>query len=82
MPIVRVRQHVNPLSLKYQTPPAVPLWEQVYANLSQPLHLDIGCARGQFLLAMAQQQPDWNFWGWRFGNRSWFRPISSGTNWG
>jgi tRNA (guanine-N7-)-methyltransferase len=63
LPIVRVRQHVNPLSLKYQTPPTVPVWEQVYTNSAQPLHLDIGCARGQFLLAMAQQQPDWNFLG-------------------
>lgn len=63
MPIVRVRQHVNPLSLKYQTPPAVPVWEQVYADPTQPLHLDIGCARGQFLLALAQQQTDWNFLG-------------------
>jgi tRNA (guanine-N7-)-methyltransferase len=58
-----VRQHVNPLSQKYQQTPELPLWEKIYANLEQPLHLDIGCARGQFLLDMAQQQPDWNFLG-------------------
>ncbi|MFN5515142.1 MAG: tRNA (guanosine(46)-N7)-methyltransferase TrmB [Cyanobacteriota bacterium] len=60
---VRVRQHVNPLSQKYQTPIAVPPWEKIYADLSQPLHLDIGCARGKFLLTMAGNYPDWNFLG-------------------
>jgi tRNA (guanine-N7-)-methyltransferase len=60
---VRVRQHVNPLSQKYQQTPDLPVWQKIYANPTQPLHLDIGCARGQFLLAMAQQQPDWNFLG-------------------
>ncbi|MBW4468739.1 MAG: tRNA (guanosine(46)-N7)-methyltransferase TrmB [Pegethrix bostrychoides GSE-TBD4-15B] len=63
MAIVRVRQHVNPLSEKYQQPPEPPAWEKVFANLAQPLHLDIGCGRGQFLLMLAQQQPDWNFLG-------------------
>lgn len=62
MPAVRVRQHVNPLSDKYQQPVAPPNWAEVYGTV-QPLHLDIGCARGQFLLEMAQQRPDWNFLG-------------------
>jgi tRNA (guanine-N7-)-methyltransferase len=60
---VRVRQHVNPLAQKYQTP-AIPLeWEKIYAKPNQPLHLDIGCARGQFLLNMAKIEPNWNFIG-------------------
>lgn len=63
MAAVRVRQHVNPLSSKYQTPVTPPDWRRVYANPTQPLHLDIGCARGHFLVNMAQQQPDWNFLG-------------------
>lgn len=63
MAIVRVRQHVNPLSQKYQQSFVPPVWEQVYPMLIQPLHLDIGCGRGHFLLDMAQQQPDWNFLG-------------------
>ncbi len=63
MPKVRVRQHVNPLSKKYQTPVNSPNWEKVYAQVTQPLHLDIGCAKGEFLLRMAQLQPDWNFFG-------------------
>lgn len=63
MPIVRVREHVNPLSQKYQTPVTAPPWDTVYATVAQPLHLDIGCGRGRFLLEMAQAQPDWNFLG-------------------
>lgn len=63
MPKVRVRQHVNPLSNKYQTPVSPPNWENVYAQPAQPLHLDIGCARGEFLLKMARLEPNWNFLG-------------------
>lgn len=61
--LIRVRQHVNPLSSKYQVPTASPNWEKVYARVDQPLHLDIGCARGRFVLKMAELRPDWNFLG-------------------
>lgn len=60
---VRVRQHVNPLSQKYRQPLTVPDWTAVYSQGERPLHLDIGCARGRFLVAMASQCPDWNFLG-------------------
>ena len=60
---LRVRQHVNPLSKKYQTPVNPPDWDKIYADLTQPLHLDIGCGKGRFLLKMAMQEPDWNFLG-------------------
>ncbi len=60
---VRVRQHVNPLSYKYRNPIKPPSWEQIYNNPRQLLHLDIGCARGKFLLNMAQIQPEINFLG-------------------
>ncbi|MBE9127988.1 MULTISPECIES: tRNA (guanosine(46)-N7)-methyltransferase TrmB [unclassified Coleofasciculus] len=63
MPKVRVRQHVNPLSKKYLNPVEPPNWEKIYTQPTQPLHLDIGCARGEFLLRMATLQPDWNFLG-------------------
>jgi tRNA (guanine-N7-)-methyltransferase len=60
---IRVRQHVNPLANKYQTP-ANPLdWEKIYVQPNQPLHLDIGCARGRFVLSMAQIEANWNFLG-------------------
>jgi tRNA (guanine-N7-)-methyltransferase len=60
---VRVRQHVNPLSQKYQQPVTLPKWEKIYANPTQPLLLDIGCARGRFLSQLAPLQPEWNFLG-------------------
>ncbi len=63
MAIVRVRQHVNPLSERYQIPIAKPVWEQVYANPQQPLHIDIGCGKGIFVRQMAELQPEWNFLG-------------------
>lgn len=63
MAVVRVRQHVNPLSQKYSNPVIPPDWNNVYADPALPLHLDIGCARGHFLLAMAEEQPTWNFLG-------------------
>jgi tRNA (guanine-N7-)-methyltransferase len=60
---VRVRQHVNPLNQKFQRAIAPPNWSAIYLNPNQPLFLDIGCARGQFLLEMAQLQPHHNFLG-------------------
>jgi tRNA (guanine-N7-)-methyltransferase len=60
---VRVRQHVNPLASKFQTPTASPEWENIYTQPNLPLHLDIGCARGRFVLKMAQIEPNWNFLG-------------------
>lgn len=63
MSIVRVRQHVNPLSQKYQEPVAAVAWETYYAHPNHPLYLDIGCARGKFLLDLSQLHPDWNFLG-------------------
>jgi tRNA (guanine-N7-)-methyltransferase len=61
--VVRVRQHVNPLAKKYQTPASPLDWEKVYTQPNKPLHLDIGCAKGRFLLKMAQIEPDWNYLG-------------------
>lgn len=59
----RIRQHVNPLSSKFQQSFKIPEWQQIYANHSFCLHLDIGCAKGLFLLEMAQLYPNINFLG-------------------
>jgi tRNA (guanine-N7-)-methyltransferase len=61
---VRVHQHVNPLAKYYRELPVEPLAiEKVYATAGLPLHLDIGCGRGRFLLEMAGIKKDWNFLG-------------------
>ena len=59
----RVRQHVNPLNIRYATPATPPHWADVYGRPEQPLHIDIGCAKGYFISDMAQICPDWNFLG-------------------
>lgn len=60
---VRVHQHVNPLSPYYRQTPEPIDPAAVFADPTRPLHLDIGCARGRFILKMAETEPDWNFLG-------------------
>lgn len=61
--VTRIREHVNPLSQKYQQPVQPPDWSQLYQHPDQPLHVDIGCGWGKFLLEMATLDPTWNFLG-------------------
>lgn len=63
MPRVRVHQHVNPLSPYYRQEPDPISLHEVFAKPELPLHLDIGCARGRFLLRMAEAEPGWNYLG-------------------
>ncbi len=58
-----MRQHVNPLSRFFQLPLRLPCYTKLFENKDLPIHLDIGSARGGFLLAMADLSPDWNFLG-------------------
>jgi tRNA (guanine-N7-)-methyltransferase len=62
---VRVRQHVNPLARQYQQPTILSRdWpKDVFHDMSLPLHLDIGCGRGGFLLEIAAEVPDKNYLG-------------------
>jgi tRNA (guanine-N7-)-methyltransferase len=60
---VRVHQHVNPLAPYFGfTPPPIEI-EKVFANPELPVLLDIGCARGRFLLQMAEIDQTQNFLG-------------------
>lgn len=63
MPRVRIHQHVNPLAPYYRQPVEPIEIEKVFADPARPLLLDIGCARGRFLLRMAAAEPEWNFLG-------------------
>ncbi len=60
---VRVHQHVNPLSPFYRQEPQPVDLAAVFADPDRPLLLDIGCARGRFLLRMAEADPLWNYLG-------------------
>src|SRR5215203_552474 len=63
MPRVRVHQHVNPLAPFYRQSPKPIDLAVVFADPSRPLLLDVGSARGRFLLRMAEAQPEWNYLG-------------------
>lgn len=63
MPRVRVHQHVNPLSPFYRQEPEPLAYDGLFADTSKPLLLDIGCARGRFLLRMAEADPSRNYLG-------------------
>ena len=58
-----VRQHVNPLSARFQQKIIIPKWSEIYADISKPFHIDIGCAKGNYLLTQAQENPDLNYLG-------------------
>lgn len=63
MPRVRVHQHVNPLAPFYRQAPKPVDLTAIFAEAEKPLFLDIGCARGRFLLRMAEADPEWNYLG-------------------
>jgi tRNA (guanine-N7-)-methyltransferase len=60
---VRVHQHVNPLAPYYRQSPTPVDIDGVFADPANPLLLDIGCARGRFLLRMAEAKSEWNYLG-------------------
>jgi tRNA (guanine-N7-)-methyltransferase len=63
MPRVRVHQHVNPLAPYFRFTPKPLEIESLFANPQLPLHLDVGSARGRFLLKMAEIEKSRNFLG-------------------
>jgi len=58
-----VRQHVNPLSQFFQLPLSLPSKNILFEKSHYPIHLDIGSAKGEFLIELATKYPDWNFVG-------------------
>jgi tRNA (guanine-N7-)-methyltransferase len=60
---VRVHQHVNPLAPYFRRTPEPVELAAVFDDPTRPLLLDVGCARGRFLLRMGEVEPDWNYLG-------------------
>lgn len=60
---VRVHQHVNPLAPYFRFTPNPIEIEKIFANPEMPILLDIGCARGRFLLQMADLDKSQNYIG-------------------
>ena len=58
-----MRQHVNRLSQFFQLPLSLPGKSFLFKNSHYPIHLDIGSAKGEFLIELASKNPEWNFLG-------------------
>jgi tRNA (guanine-N7-)-methyltransferase len=61
MPKKRCRHHVNPLNFRPE--PETLDWSRVFGDTSRPLEVDVGSAKGTFLLARARQAPERNLVG-------------------
>lgn len=51
----KTRQHVNPLADHFQVPTQAPDWTAIFENPTLPLHVDVGCGSGRFVLIRAQR---------------------------
>ena len=58
-----MRQHVNPLSKNFFEIDPIPPLNQVFENPKLPLHLDVGCASGEFLVELSLKNDNWNYLG-------------------
>ena len=58
-----MRQHVNPLSRNFNEIEKVPSLIEMFGEPKFNLHLDIGCASGEFLFDLALNNTSWNYLG-------------------
>ena len=58
-----MRQHVNPLSSNFNQIERIPSLSDMFGNSKLYLHLDIGCAAGEFLFDLALVNTSWNYLG-------------------
>ena len=58
-----MRQHVNPLSSNFNQIKRIPSLSEMFGNSKLNLHLDIGCAAGEFLFDLALDNTSWNYLG-------------------
>jgi len=59
----KIRQHVNPLSLKFQRIPSPPDYAEMFARDDLPLHLDLGSGKGSWLCDIAKGRCEKNHLG-------------------
>ena len=58
-----MRQHVNPLSKNFDEFERIPSMIEMFDDSKLNLHLDIGCAAGEFLFDLALVNANWNYLG-------------------
>ena len=49
----RMKKLTNPMALHHRTAAVSPTWSEVYDDLDRPLLIDVGCAKGRFLMRAA-----------------------------
>jgi len=58
-----MRQHVNPLSINFDEIERIPSLAGMFDDSKLNLHLDIGCASGDFLFELSLENKNWNYIG-------------------
>jgi len=58
-----MRQHVNPLSKNFDEFERIPPLIDMFGDSQLNLHLDVGCAAGEFLFDLALANNNWNYLG-------------------
>ena len=58
-----MRQHVNPFSRNFDEIERIPSLVEMFNDSELNLHLDIGCAAGEFLFDLASVNSNWNYIG-------------------
>ena len=58
-----MRQHVNPLSKNFNDIEEIPSLVEMFGDSQLNLHLDIGCAAGEYLFDLALFNTSWNYLG-------------------
>ena len=58
-----MRQHVNPLNRNFKEIQKIPSLIEMFSDSKLNLHLDIGCASGEFLFDLALVNQRWNYLG-------------------
>ena len=58
-----MRQHVNPLNKNFKEIERIPSLNEMFGDPKLPIHLDIGCAAGEFLFELALVNTSRNYLG-------------------
>jgi len=58
-----MRQHVNPLNRNFKEIERIPSLNEMFGDPKLPIHLDIGCAAGEFLFELALVNTSRNYLG-------------------
>ena len=58
-----MRQHVNPLSKNFDQIDKIPSLIEMFDDSRLNLHIDIGCASGEYLFDLALENTNWNYLG-------------------